>query len=390
MACRSIDLEVTPNPRTREENQERAFIAASRRKDRSLDARVESANRASALHKQRTGKGLLITRDIVEKEAMYEEVDDRYQEKINRMLQAQNLQIQDQFHHHVLAALAVRPPPNQAHQNLQQRRAANLTPRASMNGGIRKMSLDLSGMRGSLCEGMNASPASSPVGVTQSYMMSPTYDGSTPSSYPEVVPASTGQIPSYLTHTAHAGPGWQSQALGPPHFRSPWGGFQQIPTRAGDMGTPARHPFRDRMGSAPVIPVHALASASASASAGPGPLARTMSQHTRVRSEPQGFPSGTTSPQVEIAPSEPLPTPDLCPSPSTPHSPTSSSRNTEAMGLESLSKDGDSVSFSHEGLDPDFAEFSQFAFGLGNAPQLAEGDFRFDDLVTLDEFSITA
>ncbi|GAB1210596.1 hypothetical protein APSETT445_009391, partial [Aspergillus pseudonomiae] len=71
-----IEFEISPNPRTREENQERdptnetrAFIAASRRKDRSLDARLESANRASQLHKQRTGKALLITREIVEKEA---------------------------------------------------------------------------------------------------------------------------------------------------------------------------------------------------------------------------------------------------------------------------------------------------------------------------------
>ncbi|KAH8422784.1 uncharacterized protein LDX57_000539 [Aspergillus melleus] len=392
MASPSIDLEVSPNPRTREENQERAFIAASRRKDRSLDARVESANRASALHKQRTGKGLLITRDIVEKEAMYEEVDDRYHEKINRMLQAQNMQIQDEFHHHVLAALAARP----SHQGIQQRRAANLTPRASMGGGIRKMSLDLSNMRSSISEGMSGSPATSPVMVSHSnnsnnnsYMMSPTYDGSISPSYPEVVPGSSGQIPSYIAAaTPQPGPAvWQAQAFGPPSFRSPWAGFQPspMPSLAGDMGMPVRQQFRDRMGSAPVIPVHGLPSASVQ----PGP--RPMSQHTRVRSEPQRFPSGTTSPQVELVGTEPLPTPDLCPTPSTPHSPTSTNRNPDMMGLETLGKEDEgSVPFSHDGIDPDYADFSQFAFTLTNTPPMTEGDFKFDDLVAFDDFPITA
>lgn len=56
----------------------RAFVAASRRKDRSLDSRLESAIRASILHKQRTGKTLRVTKEIVEKDDMYEEVDEQY------------------------------------------------------------------------------------------------------------------------------------------------------------------------------------------------------------------------------------------------------------------------------------------------------------------------
>jgi len=62
--------------RTHEENQERAYIAASRRSDRSIEARVESARRASDIHKQRTGKSLRVRQEDVVNEEMYEEEDD--------------------------------------------------------------------------------------------------------------------------------------------------------------------------------------------------------------------------------------------------------------------------------------------------------------------------
>lgn len=62
--------------RSPSENKERAYIAASRRSDRSLEARVQSARMASKIHKERTGKGLKISEEIVSKEEMYEEEDD--------------------------------------------------------------------------------------------------------------------------------------------------------------------------------------------------------------------------------------------------------------------------------------------------------------------------
>ncbi|KAJ3490943.1 hypothetical protein NLG97_g5687 [Lecanicillium saksenae] len=62
--------------RSHEENQERAYIAASRRTDRSLEARVQSARMASEIHKRRTGKSFRISEEIVMKEEMYEEEDD--------------------------------------------------------------------------------------------------------------------------------------------------------------------------------------------------------------------------------------------------------------------------------------------------------------------------
>ncbi|RPA95080.1 hypothetical protein L873DRAFT_1699283 [Choiromyces venosus 120613-1] len=64
--------------RTHEENQERAYIAASRRSDRSLEARIESARRASAIHKRRTGRALRVTEQDVINEEMYEEEEDEY------------------------------------------------------------------------------------------------------------------------------------------------------------------------------------------------------------------------------------------------------------------------------------------------------------------------
>lgn len=64
--------------RSHEENQERAYIAASRRADRSIEARVQSARMASEIHKKRTGKGFRITEEIVMKEEMYEEEEDEF------------------------------------------------------------------------------------------------------------------------------------------------------------------------------------------------------------------------------------------------------------------------------------------------------------------------
>ncbi|KAF7597493.1 hypothetical protein BBP40_003740 [Aspergillus hancockii] len=415
-----LDLEVAPNPRTREENQERAFIAASRRKDRSIDARVESATRASHLHKQRTGKALKITRDIVEREAMYEEVDDRYQEKLQRMMESQNLQIQTRFQENLLASLAMRP-------GLQHRRASMMAQHGPVNG-IRKMSLDLSGIRNPMSEGMNnssahAGPLTSPIsiGSGQSYVMSPTYDAhpQSPSSFhSNVVPTSSaGQIPSYLAH--HSNPTWPSH-IGPQPVRSPWTGFHpsQVPVSGAEMNVPVRQ-FRDRLGSAPVIPVHAIQSSAAYRQA-PYP------QHSRNRSEPgqtatHRIPSHTHSPssvehtpreyspkvgsgfpRVDNLPTETLPTPDLCPTPSTPHSPTSTTKHSDVVAFEALNeKEPDFVSFSQPFLDQDFVDFQGLSYSLGSHPPIPsfdntmhhhhpEAEWKPDEVVQLDDWLVGA
>jgi hypothetical protein len=62
-----------------------AYIAASRRSDRSLEARIESARRASEIHKKRTGRGLRVTEQDVINEEMYEEEDDEIPSQLHRM-----------------------------------------------------------------------------------------------------------------------------------------------------------------------------------------------------------------------------------------------------------------------------------------------------------------
>lgn len=54
----------------------RAYIAASRRSDRCLTARMQSARRASEIHQERTGRALRVTEAIVVAEEMYEEITD--------------------------------------------------------------------------------------------------------------------------------------------------------------------------------------------------------------------------------------------------------------------------------------------------------------------------
>jgi len=54
-------------------HKERAYIAASRRKDRSLEARFQSALQASKIHGSRTGKRLRVSKEVVANEEEYEE-----------------------------------------------------------------------------------------------------------------------------------------------------------------------------------------------------------------------------------------------------------------------------------------------------------------------------
>jgi hypothetical protein len=77
----STDRQISPpkiqkTERSHEENQERAYIAASRRADRSLEARVQSARMASEIHRKRTGRGLKVSEEIVQREEMYEEMEE--------------------------------------------------------------------------------------------------------------------------------------------------------------------------------------------------------------------------------------------------------------------------------------------------------------------------
>ena len=73
----------------------RAYIAASRRSDRSLEARVESARRASEIHKRRTGRSLRVTEQDVVNEEMYEEEDDDLPSQYRRLTASLNTSSSD-------------------------------------------------------------------------------------------------------------------------------------------------------------------------------------------------------------------------------------------------------------------------------------------------------
>ncbi|RMY57815.1 hypothetical protein D0863_12483 [Hortaea werneckii] len=97
--------------RSHEENQERAYIAASRRSDRSLEARVESARRASEIHKRRTGRSLRVTEQDVVNEEMYEEEDDDLPMQYRRLtahLQSQNVHLDRRLQAYVAQQVAMR------------------------------------------------------------------------------------------------------------------------------------------------------------------------------------------------------------------------------------------------------------------------------------------
>ncbi|KAJ9482839.1 hypothetical protein VN97_g10582 [Penicillium thymicola] len=180
------DLHFSPIPRSREENQERyvnstaskkspltvlqSFYRCFTAKRRSLVARLESANRASSLHKHRTGKAFHITKEIVEKEGMYEEVDERYQAKRILMLQTQTLQIKEQFYRHLLAGFPGRPNSHPKGSTIASRRASNLAFRPSMKGNLQKLSLDLSNISSSFLHGL---AATSTTATADSHVPSP-------------------------------------------------------------------------------------------------------------------------------------------------------------------------------------------------------------------------
>jgi hypothetical protein len=97
-----------------------AYIAASRRSDRSLEARIESARRASEIHKKRTGRALRVTEQDVVNEEMYEEEDDDLPAQYQRLtahLQTNSLMFNRKLHDYIATQTAVRNSFMQQYQN---------------------------------------------------------------------------------------------------------------------------------------------------------------------------------------------------------------------------------------------------------------------------------
>ncbi|KAF1928922.1 uncharacterized protein M421DRAFT_100677 [Didymella exigua CBS 183.55] len=99
--------------RTHEENQER---------DRSLEARIESARRASEIHKKRTGRALRVTEQDVINEEMYEEEDDdlptQYQ-RLNAHLHTTSVMFNKKLHDYIATQHGVRNMFMSQYQNQQ-------------------------------------------------------------------------------------------------------------------------------------------------------------------------------------------------------------------------------------------------------------------------------
>lgn len=102
---------------------DRAYIAASRRSDRSLEARLESARRASEIHKKRTGRALRVTEQDVLNEEMYEEEDDDIPFAYRRMtahMQIDNPEFHRKFQAYMATQVESRRQLSQAVMNSYQ------------------------------------------------------------------------------------------------------------------------------------------------------------------------------------------------------------------------------------------------------------------------------
>ncbi|KAK1034090.1 hypothetical protein LTR33_016640, partial [Friedmanniomyces endolithicus] len=177
--------------RTHEENQERAYIAASRRSDRSLEARVESARRASEIHKRRTGRSLRVTEQDVINEEMYEEEDDDLPMQYRRLtahLQTQNADFSRRLQSYVINQMAMRQAVGNAAVDGMQMNNGQFQPGQFMNMNPGYMT--------------QAQQQQQQSGFQQGSMMPPQMYNRTPSNYrqqPYPMPQHAMQ-PSYHSH----------------------------------------------------------------------------------------------------------------------------------------------------------------------------------------------
>ncbi|KAI4147983.1 MAG: hypothetical protein LQ341_001692 [Variospora aurantia] len=156
--------------RTHEENQERAYIAASRRSDRSLEARVESARRASEIHKRRTGRSLRVTEQDVVNEEMYEEEDDDLPMQYRRLtahLQTGSADFNRKLSAYLTNHVAMRSALDQAITNSYAQQYPNAPQFAHNQPGMYPSPFTHQGMNQSMVQSLT--PAQSP----QSYMQPP-------------------------------------------------------------------------------------------------------------------------------------------------------------------------------------------------------------------------
>ncbi|KIW02805.1 uncharacterized protein PV09_05866 [Verruconis gallopava] len=264
--------------RTHEENQERAYIAASRRSDRSLEARIESARRASEIHKKRTGRALRVTEQDVINEEMYEEEDDDLQAQYRR-LQAHLGSTADAFNGRlnawILSAYGTRqmalaaqngmmfnpsmsnmPPPTTpffAYQPQQQSSTGAISPGLTQrNQSYRQAPYPPQHQRSH--EGRSHSISSLPDNPTQSVKMEPSANAQTlqhqrrhsmATGVDETSSSGTHQRPGDMggMPISPAIPGFQPGYLGHPAFTA----NSQLPCGGFPMGTSTYDPMMSQM-----------------------------------------------------------------------------------------------------------------------------------------------
>ncbi|KAF2851247.1 hypothetical protein T440DRAFT_71645 [Plenodomus tracheiphilus IPT5] len=169
--------------RTHEENQERAYIAASRRSDRSLEARIESARRASEIHKRRTGRGLRVTEQDVINEEMYEEEDDdlptQYQ-RLNAHLHTTSVMFNKKLHDYIATQHGVRNMFMSQYQNSSFQQgggpSASALPQAQPNNWLNPSMPPPQPFSPTIPQGFQQAQAYSPTtGPPQGFRQSPYY-----------------------------------------------------------------------------------------------------------------------------------------------------------------------------------------------------------------------
>ncbi|KAJ5982342.1 hypothetical protein N7451_012442 [Penicillium sp. IBT 35674x] len=387
-----LDQDIARIPRSREENREQEVF-----------------------HWERTGKAFHITKEIVEKEAMYEEVDERYQEKRMRMLQTQNMQSEEQAQHHLLAEFAARAKNSGLAASSIANRRASLAPRASVDEASRKTSLDLTNLRSPLPHSMDPDSLTSPAMTTDECVMSPLtisfegaqsympYESPTGSPYFNMMTtrASSGHVPAYVTQAPT--PFWNQPQIAPT-----WAMQQHVPTpdhAPTDFSAVhvclnhAYAPFRDYLASVPEFPItHTIPQSPAFHPHHPTASISGPNGHSRGHSQPSNpfhnlhlLMQGTHLAQTPMAvssnsslkiesPTETQSTMDFCPTPNTPLLPVA------VFAQPAKNKDG--VMVLDEELDLDLSEFSQFALELHENSSLQDLEqFEFKDFINLDELA---
>jgi hypothetical protein len=355
------------------------------------------------LHKKRTGKALHITKEIVEKEAMYEEVDERYQEKRLTLLKAHTTQLEAQFHRHLMATMAM------SRQQQQQQQA-----RISPDGGIQKMRTPSIGSSVGYFEhnhNMNIQ-TEAPISPTASSSTvpsptSPAFDmyGASSSSSPDTssfaqTPSTSCYMPTPMACPQYLDTGLISPSVSPRNstYQQCMNPMQSVHMRSASMAqgaTPGAVPYaRQRFASYPdAFALHPPQMVT--------PIQTVANVNFRASSEPSSELSATPAPPATVMTTMQennglLPSPALSP----PSLTTDFSQNNNCGDNTQFSTQvappvqvqfNDADLFKQQPLlgapenpDPDYNEFLNFATNMEDQWQYPMGNAPFEDFMNLE------